>query len=222
MGRQPIRVVVVDRREIFREGLVKILKGVRNIDVVDKCSCGLEAIARARHVKSDVTLLDTELLDCNFAVVAHHIQEESPDTRIVVLTHSESPEHFFPALQSGVVAYVSKDTEIDDLLKVISLVRSGEVIVTPPMATVLLHEFSQVNHYYEKAKVKPEVNLTARENEILTLVAEGATNREIASSLFITENTVKVHLRRVMEKLHVRSRHQAAALVLERSDDTSD
>ena len=214
-----IKVMLVDGREIFRQGLAKILEEEPNTHLVAICSCGLEAVDKAGELKPDIILLDTALSDCSYTEVTGRIHEVSPQTQIIILTHSETAENLFSALRMGARAYASKDIRVEDLTKMIALVHEGKVVVSPPMAATLLDHFSQFTQFsqpHEVVRGKHEFNLSSREIEVLTLVAKGDSNQEIASSLFITKNTVKVHLRRIMQKLKVHNRQRAVALIMEK------
>lgn len=211
-----IKVILVDKRELFRQGLAKILEGELSVHLEATCSCGLEGIEKAGELKPDVILLDTELSDCSYLEVTRRIHEVSSQTRIIVLTHSETAKDLFSALRMGIRGYVSKDTKVEDLAKTITLVHEGKIVVSPPMSDTLLDHFSQFTLPYEVVGGKQVFNLSSREIEILNLAAKGASNQEIADSLFITKNTVKVHMRRIMQKLSVHNRRRAVALIMEK------
>ena len=213
---EKIKVLVVDKRELFREGLAKILEREPNIELVSTCSTGLECIQKATELKPDVILLDTEILECDHIEATRCICELLPETGIIILTHSEEAHDIFPALKKGAKAYMTKDVKVEDLIGAIVRVNAGEVLISPPMATKLLEEFALLSEVKETAQPKYNAGLTRREREVLTLVAKGTTNREIASILFITENTVKVHLSSILGKLHVQNRQQAAAMAIEK------
>ncbi len=134
-----------------------------------------------------------------------------------MLTHSEEDGILFAALKAGARGYVSKDIGVEDLFAAITRVNAGDVIITPPMAARLLNEeFALPKKDANNELPESETNLSQREAEVLRLVAEGKTNKEIAATLFITVNTVKVHLSRILEKLRVRNRQQAVALAMEK------
>ena len=211
-----IKVMLVDKRELFRQGLAKILEEELSVHLETTCSCGLEGIEKAGELRPDVILLDTELSDFNYLEVTRRIHEVSPQTRIIVLTHSETAKDLFSALRLGIRAYVSKDIKVEDLAKTITLVHEGKIVISSPMSGTLLDHFSQFTQPYEVVEGEQVFNLSSREIEILSLVAKGASNQEIADSLFITKNTVKVHMRRIMQKLSVHNRQRAVALIMEK------
>lgn len=210
-----LKVLVVDRRELFRTGLVKLLQGYPNVNVVFSGSSGRECIEKAIELRPDVIVLDTEITDCEFVEVIRQTKNALPDTHIIILTHSTKEGDLFTAISAGVSVFLSKDTEVIDFIRAISRVVDGEVTISPPMATKLIEEFRRL----ERGKVTSAQNhgfsLSKREVEVLTLVTRGYSNKKIAKALFITENTVKVHLSNIMEKLHVNNRQQAALKALE-------
>ncbi len=134
-----------------------------------------------------------------------------PKTNIIVLTHSEADEDLISVTRAGAVAYLSKDVSIANLIKAITLVANGGVVVSPPMAKRLLGEFGSLKESSDAEKLARL--LSKREKTVLSFVAQGSTNREIANTLVISENTVKVHLRNIMEKLHAHTRQKAVSLV---------
>lgn len=213
---EKIKVLVVDAREIFREGLVKILERQPNLQVVGTCSTGRQAIGKASQLKPDVVLLDTEISNCEFVEVTRRFYELLPETRVIILTHSEENRDLFSAIRAGAMAYLTKDIKVEDLIRNITRVHAGDVIISPPLASRLIGEFSLLEESKALTEKKVKIGLSKRELEVLSLVVRGATNRDIAKDLFISENTVKVHLSKILEKLHVNNRQQAAILALEK------
>jgi len=211
-----IKLLLADKSEIFREGLAKLLEREPDIEVVCACRTGLEAIERANEHQPDVILIDTELPECSGIETMKRIHERLPNTNIIVFTHSEAGADLISAVKVGARAYISKDVSLEDLIKVIALVAEHEVIVSPPMASRLLAEISFLEEYKGAAKAGDVSLLSKREQTVLSLVAQGLTNREIATSLFISEHTVKVHLRNIMGKFHAHTRQQAVVLAREK------
>ena len=212
-----IKLLLVGKNEFFCEGLVKLLEHEFDIEVVRTCCTGLEAVKRANKYQPDVILIETELAECSGIEAIQHIHERLPNTNIIVLTHSEVYTDFISAIKAGARAYISKDTiNIENLIKTITLVAAGEVIVSPPMVARLLAEINLLEEHKGAAKAG-DVSLSKREQAVLSLVAQGLTNREIATSLFISEQTVKVHLRNIMGKFHAHTRQQAVALGREKA-----
>lgn len=211
-----LKLLLADNSEIFREGLVKLLKHEPSIEVVSTCCTGLEAVKNAHEHQPDVILIDTELDECGGIEVMQCIHERLPKTNIMVLTWSEVSTDFFSAVKAGAKAYISKNTSIENLIKAITLVAHGKAIVFPPMAARLLAEFNVLEERKDAVEVGDIARLSKREQAVLSLVAKGFTNKEIATTLVISENTVKVHLRNTMEKLHAHTRQRAVALMREK------
>ncbi|MCP4602295.1 MAG: response regulator transcription factor [Proteobacteria bacterium] len=170
-----------------------------------------------QQVEPDIVIAHTDVADFDLTIEAgQYIAEKLPDTRVILLTDSTEERSLFLALKLGARAYLSDDISIDKLTASIRGIYEGEVIVSPPLARRLLQEFSLNNDIKRESDTKDHADLTKREIEVLNLVAEGKTNRETADALFITENTVKVHMRSIMDKLHVRNRQQAVHLATQK------
>ena len=211
---EKIRLLLVDRRELFREGLAKVMQGKPSIEVVGTCSTGPEAIEKASELKPDVVLMDTELPEGKCVEATNRICELLPETKVIMLTHSIESCDLFAALKAGAQGYVTKDITVEDLIKAVTLAIGGGTIIGAPMAETMLKEFASLETKDPPHAKHIEV-LSKREREVLSLVAKGATNREISTALFISEHTVKVHLHNIMQKLHVHNRQQATALAVE-------
>jgi len=207
-----MKLLLADKREIFREGLAKLLESEPDIEVACTCRTGLEAAESVYKHQPDVILIDAELLaECSSVDVMQRIREALPKMGIIVLTHAETDDDLISAVRAGAKAYLSKDISVENLIKAIILVAEGGVVVSPPMAARLLAELNFLEE--GKCPAKLVTLLSKREQAVLSLVAQGFTNREIATSLFISESTAKVHLRNIMEKLHAHTRQQAVSLV---------
>ena len=213
-----IRVLVVDDHTLFRRGIVAVLAGEESLEVVGEVSDGLEAIEKAREIVPDVILMDLNMPRCSGLEATQALQAEMPQVNILVLTVSEMEADLFAAMKFGARGYLLKNTEPEELVHAISHIAQGGVIVSPLMATKLLTEFKDLTTGVERKSVAEANNadLSPREGEVLQLVAQGATNREIGEALFISENTVKTHLRNIMDKLHLANRSQAAAYAVKR------
>ena len=208
------RLLLVDRREIFREGLAKLVQDKPNIEVVGTCSTGPEAMEKASELKPDVVLMDTELPEGECVEATKRICELLPKTKVIMLTHSIESRDLLAAIKAGAQGYVTKDITLEDLLKAVTLVIDGGTIIGAPLAQIMLKEFASLDTKAPPHAKHIEV-LSKREREVLSLVAKGASNREIGTALFISEHTVKVHLHNIMQKLHVHRRQQATALAAE-------
>jgi len=206
---EPLSVLLVDDHTLFRKGLGALLAGQENLRVVGEAGDGLEALEKARELMPDLILMDIGMPGCDGVEATRRIKEEMPHIKVVMLTVSDSDEDLFEAIKSGAQGYLLKNLEPDDLFKMLDGISREEAPISGKMATKILEEFS-LQAQRESLVAIARNGLTAREVEVLKMVAEGATNKEIASALFITENTVKNHLRNILSKLHLQNRIQAA------------
>ena len=213
----PIKVLVVDDHALFRRGITAVLANQKGLEVVGEALDGLEAIKKAEEIAPDVILMDLNMPHCSGLEATQAIETKMPQVNILVLTVSENEADLFAAIKYGARGYILKNTEPEDLIHAIFHIAQGGVIVSPLMAAKLLAEFKDFETgEREEAAQETEAVLSPREGEVLQMVAQGATNRQIADSLFISENTVKTHLRNIMDKLHLANRSQAAAYAIQR------
>lgn len=207
---EPIRILVVDDHILFRKGLINLLASQEDMEVVGDADNGHEGLEKARDLMPDIILMDIAMPECNGLEATRLIKAEMPYARIVVLTVSEAETDLFQAIKDGAQGYLLKSLEPDELFRLLRGVQRGDAPLSPHMATKILAEFSQ-----PKAEDQiPEDTLTGREREVLELLIWGKTNKQIASDLSITENTVKNHLKNILEKLHLQNRVQVAAYAL--------
>ncbi len=212
-----IKDLVVDDHTVFRRGITAVLAHQEGLVVVGEAADGLESIEKAREIAPDVILMDLNMPHCSGLEAIQALQAEIPQINILVLTVSEMETDLFAAVKFGATGYLLKKVEPEELISAIFHIAQGEVIVSPLMATKLLTEFKDLAAGTTRESVeKADADLSPREGEVLQLVAQGATNKEIADSLFISENTVKTHLKNIMEKLHLANRSQAAAYAIKR------
>ena len=212
-----IKVLLVDKSEIFLEGLVNVLQHESNIKVVGICHTGLEANRSACKHQPDVVMMDTELSECCGIDIIQLIHTRLPTVNIIVLTSSETDADFICCIKAGARAYISKSCSTANLIRAINLIANGGVVISPPMAARMLEEFTLLEKYKETAKLEGCDTLSEREQTVLSLVAQGFPNKSIATTLFISEQTVKVHMRNIMVKLHAHNRQQA--VILARAND---
>ncbi|MFC1916199.1 response regulator [Chloroflexota bacterium] len=212
-----IKVLVVDDHTLFRRGITTVLANQENLEVAGEATDGLEAIEKAEAIVPDIILMDLNMPRCSGLEATQALQAKMPQVNILVLTVSDKEADLLAAMKFGAKGYILKNTEPDALIQAIFNIAQGGAIISPLMATKLLTEFKDLEKRAEtKSTREAESNLSPREDEVLQLVAQGATNKEIADSLFISENTVKTHLRNIMDKLHLANRSQAAAYAVKK------
>jgi DNA-binding NarL/FixJ family response regulator len=204
-----IRVLIVDDHALFRRGLLMVLEGEDDIEVVGEASDGDEAIARAEQVTPDVVLMDVRMPKSSGIEAAGIIKNALPSTKILMLTISDEEGDLYEAIKAGASGYLLKEISIEEVAGAVRSVHRGQSLISPAMASKLLTEFaSMVKRRDERSQVLGP-RLTERELEVLRHVAKGMNNRDIGTELFISENTVKNHVRNILEKLHLHSRMEA-------------
>ena len=204
-----MRVLVVDDHALFRKGVAGLLHPLPDMKVVGEACDGEEAIVKAVTLKPDLILMDIQMEGGGGLEATKSIKEKLPAVKIVMLTISAKDEDLFQAIKNGAQGYLMKGIEPEELIKLLRGVHRGEAPISHLSAAKILEEFSRMAGK-EGITPDPKEILSARERDVLELVAEGATNKEIATKLFIAENTVKNHLSNILAKLHMRSRAQAA------------
>ncbi|HEX6517546.1 MAG TPA: response regulator transcription factor [Nocardioidaceae bacterium] len=206
-GGEPIRVAVVDDQELFRRGLTMLLTVEEDIEVVGEAGDGVAATELAASAVPDVILMDVRMPKRSGIEACASIKDVAPTARIIMLTVSDEEADLYDAVKNGASGYLLKDSSIDEVAQAIRVVADGQSLISPSMAIKLLDEFKQMSRS-DRQQV-PSPRLTDRELEVLKLVAQGLNNREIAKRLFISENTVKNHVRNILEKLQLHSRMEA-------------
>ena len=205
----PIRVLIADDHAIVRKGLQALLATEPGIDVVGEANNGIQAIAEANRLCPDVILMDLVMPELDGITAIQHVTARQPKTRILVLTSFATDDKIFPAIKAGALGYLLKDTDPHELIQAIHQVHRGESSLHPLVARKVLEELSQSSQ--QPPATTP---LTEREEMVLRLVAQGQSNRQIADALTIRETTVRTHVSRILSKLHVASRTQAALYAL--------
>jgi two-component system NarL family response regulator len=206
-GGEPIRVAVVDDQELFRRGLTMLLAVEDDIEVVGEAGDGVAATELAASAVPDVILMDVRMPKRSGIEACVAIKEVAPTAQIIMLTVSDEEADLYDAVKNGASGYLLKDSSIDEVAQAVRVVADGQSLISPSMAIKLLDEFKQMSRS-DRQQV-PTPRLTDRELEVLKLVAQGLNNREIAKRLFISENTVKNHVRNILEKLQLHSRMEA-------------
>ena len=204
-----IRVLIADDQAVFRRGLDAVLGAEEDIQVVSEAADGEAAIARAAEVAPDVVLMDIRMPRVNGIEATRRIRELLPSTRILILTVSDEEDDLYEAIRAGANGYLLKDISAEEVADAIHAVVRGHSLISPSMASKLLSEFRTLT---DKAAEKDQLPLRSSplaSLEVLKLVARGMSNREVAEQLYISENTVKNHMRNILEKLHLHSRMEA-------------
>jgi DNA-binding NarL/FixJ family response regulator len=209
----PTRVMLVDDHQLFREGLANILNNQPDFEVVAEAGDGLEAQIKARRLKPDLILMDVFMPGCDGLEATQRIKQELPQTIIVMLTVREEDENLFQSIRNGAQGYLIKNIHSKEMLEMLRGAMRGEAAITPVLGGRLLEEFRRVSQRASQDPQEVEA-LTHREQEILSLVAAGNTNTEIAANLQVSIHTVKTHMRKILAKLHRERRYEAASYAL--------
>ena len=196
-----IRVLIADDHHVVRRGLLFFLKTQKDIEVVGEAKNGLEAVELVASLKPDIVLMDLVMPEMDGIQATKKIKKQWPTIQILMLTSFSDKDHVLPALQAGASGYQLKDIEPDELVASIRTIMRGEHTIHPE-ATTQLEEGGNLPHVLNP--------LTPREQDVLAELTKGKSNREIASSLFVTEKTVKTHISNIFTKLEVQDRTQAA------------
>ncbi|MGH8920317.1 MAG: response regulator [Actinomycetes bacterium] len=204
-----IRVLIADDQALFRRGLYVVLGTEDQIEVVAEAADGEEAVAKASELAPDVVLMDVRMPKVTGIEAARRINELLPSTRILMLTVSDEEEDLYEAIKAGANGYLLKEISVEEVSRSIRAVVQGQSLISPSMASKLLSEFTSMSRKTDDKEPLPAPVLTTRELEVLKLVALGMTNKEVADQLFISDNTVKNHVRNILEKLHLHSRMEA-------------
>ena len=209
-----LRVLIVDDHALFRRGLQMVLRQEPDLEVVGEAADGHEAIAKAQELMPDVILMDVRMPRRTGIEATRRVKELLPHVKILMLTISDEEADLYDAVKAGASGYLLKEISIDEVADAIRAVWAGQSTISPSMAAKLLNEFAAMSKREEEALPIPR--LTDREMQVLRLVARGLNNRDIAAELIISENTVKNHIRNILEKLHLHSRMEAVVYAVKR------
>jgi DNA-binding NarL/FixJ family response regulator len=223
---ESLRIMLVDDHVLFREGVAGILDREPGLKVIGQASNGEEAVGLAKQLNPDLILMDIQMPICTGLEAAKRLLRWQPNLKIIMLTVSDKDQDLFSAIKTGAQGYMLKgSTRAQELVDVVKRVAAGEAIIAPALVPQLLSEFAAMKQGAESGLTPTPIPpneppsehisgvLSERELEVLQLVAQGLKNREIAEHLFISENTVRTHLRNILDKLHVQNRMQAANLI---------
>jgi DNA-binding NarL/FixJ family response regulator len=212
ISQQPIRVLIVDDHAVFRQGLQLSLENMPDLEVVGDREDGASAVDACAELAPDVVLMDIRMPGMSGIDAARLISERHPAVRVVMLTGSQSEDDLFASIRAGASGYLLKEASTEEVADAVRAVANGQAFVSPTMTTKLLARFNALALRAEGGD--GERRLTRRELEILALVTEGLSNKQIAAQLVISQNTVKNHVRNILEKLRLRSRAEAAAFAV--------
>ena len=204
-----IKLLIADDHAIVRNGMAALLATEVDIEVIGEASNGKEAVRAAEELHPDVILMDLVMPEMDGIQAIQEIRTRDPGARILVMTSFATDEMVFPAIKSGALGYLLKDSSPEELVEAIHQVYRGEPSLHPQIARRVLQEISQ-----PATQIRTEEPLTQREVEVLKLIARGMSNQEIAEKLVISETTVRTHVSRILGKLHLASRTQAALYAL--------
>ncbi|HEY4000339.1 MAG TPA: response regulator transcription factor [Candidatus Xenobia bacterium] len=216
-----IRVLVADDQNLFREMMIASLSSEPDIDVVGASVSGEETLSMVSDLKPDVVLMDIILPDVDGITVTGKIKRDCPEVKVVLLTGYHQERYIFEALQMGASGYLSKDSTAQTVKDAVRTAHQGESLLEPKVTTQLITEFVKMKRGDRTRPEEPQVEdglrgLTTREREILKLIAQGKSNQDISSELFISEHTVKTHISNLFRKLGMTDRVQAVLFAIEK------
>jgi len=207
-----MKILLVDDHALFRESLQNLLT-LHGYQVVDTAGDGLEALEKARHLHPDLILMDIEMPGCDGLTATCLIKAEMPDIKIVMLTVAQQEESLFEAIKSGASGYLLKSSRASQLLWHLGQLAEGQAALSPGLADKLLEEFARMGRQLESnsEQVEETADLTARQREILTLIAQGMTYEEMGKTLCLSERTIRYHMEEIIQRLHLENRSQVIA-----------
>lgn len=210
------RILLVDDHALFRDGLARLINDQPDMNVVGQAADGLEAVQLVRDLDPDLIVMDINMPISDGFEATRLIRELDPDAKILMLTIRDEDVTLFEAIKAGANGYLLKNADADEFLEGIGQVLAGEAVLPPKLASRLLAEFARLaNQPAQPAAPKEEFGLTSRELDVLNLIADGRTDKEIASALNLSVYTIKSHVRSILSKLHAANRWEAASTARE-------
>jgi len=199
-----IRIMITDDHPVVREGLSAMLSREQDFEVVGEAVNGKEAIEKARNLKPDVVLMDLRMPEVDGVEAMRQIRVDNPDIKFIVLTTYDNDEYIFRGIEAGARAYLLKDSPREEMFRAIRVVSEGGSLIEPAVAGKVLDRFAKLSR-----QVQMPETLSEREVEVLRLIAKGTSNKIVATSLNISESTVKTHIQNIFNKLEVNDRTEA-------------
>lgn len=206
----PIRLLLVDDQRLLREGMRILLELEPDLDVVGEAANGVEALARYAELRPDVVLMDVKMPEMDGVAATRQLLIDHPEAKVVILTTFDDDEYVFEGIRAGALGYLLKALSGEELADAIRTVAAGGALIEPSVARKVMAEFARTSHPSAQTAEKLIEPLSEREIDVLRLLANGLSNREIAGQLFLAEGTVKNYVSSAMQKLGVRDRTQAA------------
>jgi DNA-binding NarL/FixJ family response regulator len=208
------RVLIADDDALMRAGLVELLSADPSIEIVGKASTGREAVERTRRLDPDVILMDVRMPDLDGIAATRELTRASPRTKVLILTTFEQDDYIFGALRAGASGFLLKRTQPEELIAAVHAVSAGDALLSPSVTRRVIDRMAQqpTPEIADQAKLQ---ELTAREREVLELVARGLSNREVANELVVEESTIRTHVKRILMKLDLRDRVQIVIFAYE-------
>ncbi|HEX9506617.1 MAG TPA: response regulator transcription factor [Acidimicrobiia bacterium] len=208
------RVLIADDDHLMRAGLIELLSADPSIEIIGEASTGREAVERARRLGPDVVLMDVRMPDLNGIAATRELAQSAPNVRVLILTTFEQDDYVFGALRAGASGFLLKRTRPEDLIAAVHTIAAGDSLLSPAVTRRVIDRMAQQPTPDLAGHARLD-QLTAREGEVLGLVARGLSNREIAATLVVEESTIKTHVKRILMKLGLRDRVQVVIFAYE-------